>query len=137
MREALAQAADALRRAQVPVGCVIVQDGAVVARAANDTSNSPIDHAEIRALAQIDAAQPFDLYVTVEPCIMCAAALAQTNVQNVYYGAQNTKFGGCGGVMKLQFEPPWRNYNVHAGILADEAVDLLKQFFDRPNEKFN
>ena len=66
---------------------------------------------------------------------MCAAALAQTNVRHVWYGAKNEKFGGTGGVVSLLFEAGWRNFEVTGGCMAEQAVGLLQQFFDTPNTK--
>ena len=99
MKLALAQAEIALAQAQVPIGCVIVRGNDVIARAANATSISPIHHAEMIAMTSIDIHQEFQLYVTVEPCIMCISALMQTACSKIVYGARNDKFGGCGGVI--------------------------------------
>ncbi|CAL6089497.1 Cytosine_deaminase [Hexamita inflata] len=135
MKIALQQAQLALDNQQVPISCVIVRDGEVIAQGYNLTSKSPIHHAELVAMNNIDTTIPFDLYVTVEPCIMCASALMQTNVNCIYYGASNSKFGGCGGVVTIVPEEPWKQLKLEGGIMENEAIELLKQFFERPNEK--
>ena len=99
-------------------------------------------HAEFVALAEIMAKHPqsilkkTDLYVTVEPCIMCASALRQYGIRAVYFGCLNDRFGGCGGVMQIHsdksVDPP---YPVYGGLFREEAIMLLRRFYVQENEK--
>ena len=94
------------------------------------------------ALAEIMAKHPqsilkeTDLYVTVEPCIMCASALRQYGIRAVYFGCLNDRFGGCGGVMQIHsdssVDPP---YPVYGGLFREEAIMLLRRFYVQENEK--
>ncbi|KAJ3276388.1 tRNA(adenine34) deaminase [Terramyces sp. JEL0728] len=139
MRSALEQAQEALSLGEVPVGCVFVQDGKVVGKgrnATNETLNAT-KHAELVAMEnmEIEDIKHMDLYVTIEPCIMCAAALRQVGVHHVYYGAGNEKFGGCGSVLNLHVDdskyPP---YKVTPGILEEEAIVILRKFYITEND---
>ncbi|KAF2147707.1 cytidine deaminase-like protein, partial [Myriangium duriaei CBS 260.36] len=144
MRGAIEMAELALRSDETPVGCVFVHDGKIIARGMNGT-NATLNgtrHAEFVALSQIIARYPLsilqqtDLYVTVEPCIMCASALRQFRIRAVYFGCLNERFGGCGGVMRLNsdagIDPP---YPVYGGIFREEAIMLLRRFYVQENEK--
>ena len=97
-------------------------------------------HAEIVALKEMEPdllaqTHHMDLYVSIEPCLMCAAALRQVGIQHVFFGAFNDKFGGCGSVFSLhQDASPFKPYNITCGILAEEAVFLLRQFYVCENE---
>ena len=85
-------------------------------------------------MKKIDVSREFELYVTVEPCIMCISALMQTACSRIIYGAKNDKFGGCGGVIKIVPDSPWRDIKITEGILRDCAVSLLQKFFTIPNQ---
>ena len=140
MEECFEEANLALAEREVPVGCAIVDgSGRILAtgrNATNRTRNS-MCHAEMVALAQI----PLDadltgcvLYVTIEPCIMCAAALSIVGLTNVVYFARNDKFGGCGSVLDVNnhIESPWTKLD--AKYMPNErAVHLLQEFFERKN----
>lgn len=99
-------------------------------------------HAEFVALAEIMAKHPqsilkdTDLYVTVEPCIMCASALRQYGIRAVYFGCLNDRFGGCGGVMQIHsdksMDPP---FEVYGGLFREEAIMLLRRFYVQENGK--
>ncbi|EEE36947.1 cytosine deaminase [Rhodobacteraceae bacterium KLH11] len=139
MKLALEQARAAADRGEVPVGAVIVApDGQVVAADGNRTRelNDPTAHAEILALraacAQVKSERlpDHDLYVTLEPCAMCAAALAAARIRRVYYGASDPKSGGVAHGARV-FSHPQTHHRpeVYDGIAADEAAALLKQFF--------
>lgn len=112
MREALQMADLALQTDETPVGCVFVHDGRVIGRGMNDTNRSlnGTRHAEFVAISQILAIHPpsilreTDLYVTVEPCVMCASALRQFGIRAVYFGCWNDRFGGTGGVLNIHTE---------------------------------
>ncbi len=139
MKLALEQAQAAADRGEVPVGAVIVgPDGQVVASAGNRTRelNDPTAHAEILALRTACAAAAserlpdHDLYVTLEPCAMCAAALAAARIRRVYYGASDPKSGGVAHGARV-FSHPQAHHRpeVYDGIAAEEAAALLKRFF--------
>ncbi|WP_164658087.1 nucleoside deaminase [Tropicibacter sp. Alg240-R139] len=139
MNQALEQARAAAERGEVPVGAVIVSpEGWVVAAAGNRTRewNDPTAHAEIVALRAACAAVGserlvgHDLYVTLEPCAMCAAALAAARVARIYYGASDPKSGGVAHGARV-FSHPQAHHNpeVYDGIAAQECEQVLKDFF--------
>ncbi|WP_170422923.1 nucleoside deaminase [Ruegeria arenilitoris] len=139
MDKALIEARAAAKRGEVPVGAVIVSpDGAVVASAGNRTRelNDPTAHAEILALraacvaAGSERLPDHDLYVTLEPCAMCAAALAAARIRRIYYGAADPKSGGVAhGARVFTHTQAHHVPEVYDGIAAQEAADLLKEFF--------
>lgn len=138
MREALLLAAHAAVLGEVPVGAVVVKDGQIIGRGFNQsiTSNDPTAHAEIVALR--DASQRLknyrlvdcDLFVTLEPCMMCVGAMLHARVKRVVFGARDAKTGACGSVINL---PAEERLNHHAtfegGVLSDECSVILKVFF--------
>lgn len=136
---ALAEAAAAAARGEVPVGAVIVApDGKVVARAGNRTRelNDPTAHAEVLVLrAACEAARSerlpgHDLYVTLEPCPMCAAALSAARIARLYYGAEDPKSGGVARGARVFAHPQCHHVpEVYDGIGAEAAAQLLKRFF--------
>jgi len=139
MEQALEQARAAAERGEVPVGAVIVdRDGQIVAAEGNRTRelNDPTAHAEILALRAACAAAgserllDHDLYVTLEPCAMCAAALAAARIRRIYYGASDPKSGGVAHGARV-FSHPQAHHRpeIYDGIAADEAADLLRRFF--------
>jgi tRNA(adenine34) deaminase len=138
MREALSLARQAAEAGEVPVGAVVVQGGAVIGRGYNRpiSGRDPTAHAEITALRS--AAERLgnyrltgcDLYVTLEPCAMCAGAIMHARIARVVYGASDPKAGACGSVVNLFAETRLNHHAVVAGgVMAVEAGDLLKQFF--------
>jgi len=138
MRAALAEAAAAGREGEVPVGAVVVADGAIIGRGFNApiARRDPSAHAEIAALR--DAAARLgnyrlpgcDLYVTLEPCPMCAGAIMQARIRRLVFGAPDPKTGACGGVVNLFAEARLNHHTLVAGgVLAEECGALLKQFF--------
>ncbi|PYF10310.1 cytidine deaminase [Rhodobacter viridis] len=139
MQAALAEAEAAAARGEVPVGAVIVApSGAVVARAGNRTRelNDPTAHAEILAIRAACAALGserlvgYDLYVTLEPCPMCAAALSNARIARLYYGAGDPKSGGVAQGPRIFAHPQCHHVpEVYDGIAADPAEKLLKDFF--------
>ena len=136
---ALAEAQAAAARGEVPVGAVIVAPGGgVVARAGNRTRelNDPTAHAEVLALRMACAAAGserllgHDLYVTLEPCPMCAAALSNARIARLYYGASDPKSGGVAQGPRIFAHPQCHHVpEVYDGISAEPAEQLLKQFF--------
>jgi tRNA(adenine34) deaminase len=138
MAMALGEARAAGARGEVPVGCVIVRDGAVVARAGNRTltDRDPTAHAEIIAIRAAAASlgserlDGCDLYVTLEPCAMCAGAVAFARVRRLYYGAADPKGGAVDNGVKFFASPSCHHRpEVYGGLAEAEAGALLKEFF--------
>jgi tRNA(adenine34) deaminase len=138
MDDALAEAHAALAAAEVPVGCVIVRDGAVVARAGNRTlrDRDPTAHAEMLAVRQAAASvgserlTDCDLYVTLEPCAMCAAAISFARIRRLYYGAADPKGGAVESGVRFFASPTCHHRpEVYGGIGESEAAALLRGFF--------
>ena len=138
MAEALALARAAQQRGEVPVGAIVVKDGAIVGRGGNApiAANDPTAHAEIAALR--DAARALGnyrlpgcaLYVTLEPCAMCVGAILHARISRLVYGARDPKTGACGSVVDLFAEPRLNHHaTAHGGVLADESGKLLSNFF--------
>jgi tRNA(adenine34) deaminase len=140
MRLALREAERAADHEDVPIGAVMVHDGEVVAAGANERElrGDPTAHAEVLALREAAARAgdgwrlPADavLYVTLEPCAMCAGAIVLARVPRVVFGAWDPKAGAAGSVFDILAEPKlnWRPV-VAGGLLADESADLLRAFF--------
>lgn len=138
MREALALAEQGRAAGEVPVGAVVVKDGRIVGRGFNCplASSDPTAHAEIRALRE--AAKRLGnyrlpgctLYVTLEPCVMCAGAMMHARIARLVYGAPDPKTGACGSVVDL-FAQERLNFHARAngGVLAEECGALLRDFF--------
>ncbi|KAK7192705.1 hypothetical protein DPSP01_006867 [Paraphaeosphaeria sporulosa] len=144
MREAINMAELALKSDETPVGCVFVRNGEVFGRGMNETNRTlnGTRHAEFVALAGILSKHPIsdlketDLYVTVEPCVMCASMLRQYGIRAVYFGCWNERFGGTGGVLNIHSDPSVdRPYPVTGGIFREEAIMLLRKFYVQENEK--
>ena len=137
MSQALELAQEAADAGEVPVGCVIVRDGAVISRGRNrrEEKQAVCSHAEMEAMAQANAAlgswrlDNCALYVTLEPCPMCAGAIINSRIRRVVYGAADTKAGCCGSVTDL-FAMPFNHHPVvEQGLRAEEAQELLQAFF--------
>ena len=138
MGEALALARAAGARGEVPVGAVIVKEGAVIGRGGNApiAGTDPTAHAEIAALRDAGRAlgnyrlPGCDLYVTIEPCAMCAGAILHARIARVVYGAPDPKTGACGSVVDLFAEPRLNHHaTVAGGVRASECGLLLTEFF--------
>lgn len=138
MRLALDQAHNAWALAEVPVGAVVVRDGQVIATGFNQPigNSDPTAHAEIQAMrAAAEVLGNYrlshcELYVTLEPCAMCAGAMQHARIKRLVYGAADPKTGACGSVVDLFAEPRLNHHTtVRAGVLADEAGTLLSRFF--------
>ncbi len=143
MREAINTAERALKGGETPVACVLVHNGEIVARGMNDTNRSlnGTRHAEFLALAEYrtkftqDKLKETDLYVTVEPCVMCASALRQYGIRCVYYGCGNDRFGGNGSVLPVNSDKGLEaGYPSYGGIFRKEAIMLLRRFYIQENE---
>lgn len=138
MRAALTLALQAEQAGEVPVGAVVVKDGEIIGRGCNGPigRHDPSAHAEMLALR--DAAQHMgnyrlvdcDLYVTLEPCLMCVGAMFHARIKRVVYGASDPKTGAAGSVMNL-FEEQRLNHHatVQGGVLAGECGNMLSKFF--------
>jgi tRNA(adenine34) deaminase len=138
MRRALDLAARARNRAEVPVGAVLVRDGAILTEAANEveTRQDATAHAEMLAIAEAQVLLKTwrltgtTLYVTKEPCPMCAGALVHVRVDRIVFGVTDPKAGACGGAFNL-FDLPGLNHRceISPGVLRDESLALLQDFF--------
>ena len=143
MEIALAEARTAGERGEVPVGAVLVLDGTVVARSGNRTraENDVTAHAEVaviraaaRALGQERLAGA-DLYVTLEPCTLCAAAISFARIRRLYYGADDPKGGAVESGVRFFAQPTCHHApDVYSGIGGTEAADILKDFFRERRE---
>lgn len=138
MGEALAEARAAAAREEVPVGAVVVVDGAIVARAGNRTRelDDPTAHAEllaIREACRVAGSQRIenaDLYVTLEPCAMCAAAISFARIRRLYFAAEDVKGGAVVNGGRFFATPTCHHApEVYSGFAEREAADLLKEFF--------
>ncbi len=140
MTEALAEAEKALAAGEVPIGAVMVRGGEIIARGHNlrNTDKNPLRHAEISV---IDAAagivgdwrlEDCVLYVTVEPCPMCAGAIVQARIPKVVFGTRNSKAGCAGSVLDVLNEPRLNHQvQVEEGILQPQCSEIMKRFFRR------
>ena len=144
MSEALKEAKQAAREDEVPVGCVIVHKGKIIARAHNQVEmlKDPTAHAEMLALTSATNylntkwLSGVSLYVTIEPCSMCAGALILSRIKNLYFGAKDPKAGGCGSVVNIISHKKLNHrIKVKKGILEKECSSLLKQFFKKKRSK--
>lgn len=153
MELAIQQAKLAMDALEVPVGCVIVENGKVIASGRNRTTETrnATRHAEVEAidvlleqwqkngLSMAEVAQKFSncsLYVTCEPCIMCASSLSFLSIKEVFYGCSNDKFGGCGSILSLHLSNTVslnKGFKCTGGIMASEAVLLLRSFYEQGN----
>ena len=146
MKLALEEAAKAKAKNEVPIGAVIVKDGQVVGRGHNltETSKDATAHAEINAIK--DAARNLGgwrltgchMYVTIEPCSMCAGALVWSRIERLYYGAKDPKAGGCGSVINVvNCQELNHQVEVYSGLLEEQCRSIVQEFFKelRNNKK--
>lgn len=138
MKEALKEAKKAADKLEVPVGCVIVKDGKIIARAHNqkESKADTTKHAEIiaiqKASKKLEAWRLLDceMYVTLEPCSMCAGAIIQARIKKIYIGAMDEKTGACGSVLNLLQDYPFNHIvEIETGIEKEKCEQLLKTFF--------
>ena len=137
MRQALILAEEAAAAGEVPVGCVIVKDGAVIGRGRNrrEEKQQVSSHAEMEAIAQANETlgtwrlDGCTMYVTLEPCPMCAGAIINARLDRVYYGARDEAMGACGGVLNLFMEAFPHRPALVGGVLAAECRAVLSAFF--------
>jgi tRNA(adenine34) deaminase len=138
MKQALKEAQKAYKKGEAPIGAVVVKEGKIIARAHNlrEKNNDPTAHAEILALRK--AAKKLgewrllgcDMYVTLEPCPMCAGAIIQARIERLYAGAMDLKAEAAGSVVDLFSETRFNHkVEVETGLLAEECSNILKVFF--------
>ncbi len=140
MQEALKEAQEAFDEDEVPVGCVIVYKGRIIARSHNQVEllKDPTAHAEMIAITQAASFLKSErlincsIYVTIEPCSMCAGALVLARMKNLIYGADDPKTGACGSVVNIANNKKLNHrIKVTKGILKEECSSLLKEFFKK------
>lgn len=144
MKEAIRQAHKAWKLGEVPIGCVIVRDGKIIARGYNrrNTDKNTLAHAELLAIRKASRAvgdwrlEDCTIYVTLEPCQMCAGAIVQARIDRAVIGSMNPKAGCAGSVLNI-LEMPQFNHQVEVtrGVLQDECSQMLSGFFRQLREK--
>jgi len=144
MAEALAEAQKAFDKGEIPVGAVIVKEGRIIARAHNlrETTGDPTAHAEVLAIREAALKlgsrrlSGCTLYVTLEPCPMCAGALVMAGVDKCYFGARDEQQGCAESVYALTMDPAfYHRLPCIGGLLAEEAAELLRNFFHQRRNK--
>lgn len=144
MALAIDEAKKAAQKGEVPIGCVIVYKNTVIAQGHNmrEETQTALSHAELYAIAQANQVigswrlEDCTLYVTLEPCQMCAGAIVQSRIKKVVYGAADPKAGCAGSIMNLLNEPAFNHQvEVVSGIKATETSTLLKTFFKNLRQK--
>lgn len=144
MKEALVQAQKAYKKGEVPVGAVIVRNGRIIAKAYNqkEYKNDTTNHAEILAIKKASKKlkswrlSDCEMFVTLEPCSMCAGALIQSRISKVYIGAMDEKTGACGSVLNLLSDYKFNHVvEIQKEILKPECEAILKKFFKELREK--
>ncbi len=146
MREALRQAQKAYEADEVPVGAVVVRAGKVIGRAYNQVEllKDATAHAEMLALTQAEAGVgdwrlvDCDLYVTKEPCVMCAGALIHVRIRRLIFGCADTKSGASGGMTNLLQHPGLNHHcEITSGVLQNECAAILQNFFRKRRDEQN
>ena len=144
MKEALKEAKKAFDENEVPVGAVIVKGGKIIAKAHNqkETKKDTTYHAEIRAIQKASKKlqawrlQDCEMYVTLEPCSMCAGAIIQARLKKVYIGTMDYKTGACGSVLNLLEDYPFNHQvEIKKGIMQKECEEILQNFFKMLRKK--
>lgn len=144
MKEAIDEAKKAFYAGEIPVGAVIVREGKIIGRGRNRRSedNSPLAHAEIAALhdaARVIKNWRFDdcsVYVTLEPCVMCAGAIVQCRVGRIVYGARDPKAGAAGSLYNIPNDPRmYHRCEVISGVMKEDCAKLLRAFFEKKRTK--
>ncbi len=144
MKEALKEAKKAFEKGEVPIGAIIVKDDKIIARAHNlrEIKKDALAHAEIiaihKACKKLDAWRLIDcdMYVTMEPCPMCAGAIINSRINNLYIGAMEPKFGCAGSKLNLFKDITFNhNVNVEYGIMEDESLQQMQSFFSELRKK--
>lgn len=144
MKEALKEAKKAYEKEEIPVGAIIVKDNKIIARAYNEKEYKldTTKHAEILAIQKASKKlnswrlKDCEMYVTLEPCAMCAGALIQSRIRKVYIGAMDKKTGACGSVLNLLQDYTFNHQvEIETGVLQEECEQILKKFFKELREK--
>ena len=144
MKEALKQAKKAYELGEVPIGCVIVQDGKIIARGYNRrvTDQNTLSHAELTAIRKASKKlgdwrlDGCTMYVTLEPCQMCSGAIVQARIKRVVIGTNNPKAGCAGSIMDLLHVPQFNHQvDTEYGIMQEECSQILKTFFKELRKK--
>ncbi|MGN9019035.1 tRNA adenosine(34) deaminase TadA [Lachnospiraceae bacterium HCP1S3_C3] len=144
MREAIKQAKKAYAIDEVPIGCIIVYEGKIIARGYNrrTTDKNTLSHAELNAIRKASKKlgdwrlDDCEMYVTLEPCQMCAGAIVQARIKKVYIGCMNPKAGCAGSVLNLlQVEKFNHQVEIETGILEEECSSMIKEFFRELRKK--
>ena len=140
MSEAIKEAQKAFEEDEVPVGAVVVHKGRIIARGRNQIEKlqDPTAHAEMLALTSATNylgskwLNEASLYVTIEPCSMCAGALVLSRIKHIYFGAKDPKTGACGSVINIAYDKKLNHrIKVKGGVLKEECGSLLKEFFKK------
>lgn len=146
MKEALRQAGKAYAIGEVPIGCVIVCDGKIISRGYNrrGVDKNTLSHAELLAISRASKKlgdwrlDGCEMYVTLEPCQMCAGAIVQARIKKVYIGCMNPKAGCAGSVLNLLQVAKFNHQaEIETGIYEEECSSILKNFFAELREKHN
>ena len=144
MNEALKEAKKAYKKLEIPVGAVIVHEGEIIARAHNEKEekNDTTKHAEILAIQKASKKlgkwrlNDCDMYVTLEPCAMCAGALIQSRIRKVYIGTNDEKTGACGSVLNLLKDYKFNHkVEIERNVCKDKCESIIKKFFKELREK--
>lgn len=144
MYAALQEAEKAFEEDEVPVGAVVVHNNKIIGRGYNQVEklNDPTAHAEMIAITAASnhlgnwRLNECEIYVTLEPCIMCTGALLSARINELYFAASDLKFGACGSIYNLAEESKTNHsIKVYSGLLAKESEDLLKSFFGKKRNK--
>jgi len=144
MRMALTLAREAFAAGEIPVGAVVVKDGAVLAAARNDNRerNDPVRHAEINAIERAAAAlgnerlTGCDLFVTKEPCSMCAGAIVHARIRRLVIGTRDARYGACGTVLDVCGNRALNHVpEIEFGLMEEEGAALLKEFFQKKRDE--
>ena len=144
MREAIRQAKKAGKLDEVPIGCVIVRDGKIIARGYNrrNTEKSTLAHAEIQAIRKASKVigdwrlEDCTMYITLEPCQMCAGAIVQARIPRVVIGSRNPKAGCAGSILDLLHVPAFNHQvKLEEGVLQEECSEMLTSFFRELRKK--
>ena len=144
MRAALAEARKAKEKDEVPIGAVIVCDGKIIARAYNrkEKTKRAVAHAELLAIEKANRKMGdwrlpgCELYVTIEPCLMCVGAIIQARIEKVVYGAPDKKFGAIESVVQSFESTGWNHYpEVTGGVLAEECAQIITKYFNDKRDR--
>ncbi len=137
MKEALKEAKKAYKKEEIPVGAIIVKNGKIIARGHNlkELKNSGISHAEILAIQKANKKlkawrlEECEMYITLEPCMMCMGAIINSRIKKIYIGTLDPKTGSCKSVINIENYKFNHTVEIETGILKDECEYILKDFF--------